>query len=68
MLEGFDALLLAVARQITERASAGSVILCMLSDNGEHYLSTPLFDSVEAEMDEEEVALSRSTPGYQCSA
>lgn len=58
----------AVAREIAERAPAGSVILCMLPDTGERYLSTPLFDGVEAEMDEEEVALSRSTPGYQCSA
>lgn len=52
-----------VARQITERAPAGSVILCMLPDTGERNLSTPLFDSVEAEMGEEEVALLRSAPG-----
>ena len=55
----------AVARQIAERAPAGSVILCMLPDTGERYLSTPLFEGIEAEMDEEEIALSRSTPGYQ---
>lgn len=55
----------AVARQVAERAPAGSVILCMLPDTGERYLSTPLFEGIEAEMDEEEMALSRSTPGFQ---
>lgn len=55
----------AVARQIAERAPAGSVILCMLPDTGERYLSTPLFEGIEAEMDEEEMALSQSTPGFQ---
>jgi cysteine synthase len=58
----------AVARQVAERAPAGSVILCMLPDTGERYLSTPLFDGIEAEMDEEEMALSRSTPGFQFAA
>lgn len=55
----------AAARRIAERAPAGSVILCMLPDTGERYLSTPLFEGIEAEMDEEEMALSRSTPGFQ---
>src|SRR5690606_17855396 len=57
-----------VARQVAERAPSGSVILCMLPDTGERYLSTPLFDGIEAEMDEEELALSRSTPGVQYAA
>ena len=55
----------AVARKIAETAPAGSVILCMLPDTGERYMSTPLFDGVEAEMNEEEMALSKSTPGFQ---
>ena len=55
----------AVARQIAERAPAGSVILCMLPDTGERYLTTPLFEGIDAEMNEDEIALSRSTPGYQ---
>ena len=55
----------AVARQIGERAPAGSVILCMLPDTGERYMTTPLFDGVEADMDEQELALSLSTPGFQ---
>lgn len=55
----------AVARKMAEKAPAGSVILCMLPDTGERYLSTPLFDGIDADMNEEEQALSRSTPGYQ---
>lgn len=54
-----------VARQVAEQAPAGSVILCMLPDTGERYLSTPLFETVAADMNDEELALSRSTPGYQ---
>jgi len=42
--------------------------LCMLPDTGERYMTTPLFDGIEAEMDAEEIALSRSTPGYQFAA
>jgi cysteine synthase A len=55
----------AVARQIAEVAPAGSVILCMLPDTGERYMTSPLFDGINAEMDEEETALSRSTPTAQ---
>ena len=58
----------AVARRIAEREPAGSVMLCMLPDTGERYLSTPLFDSIEADMNEEELALSRSTPSCQLAA
>ena len=58
----------AVARRTAERAPAGSVILCMLPDTGERYLSTPLFDSIEADMNEEELALSHSTPNCQFTA
>ena len=55
----------AVARQIAEAAPAGSVILCMLPDTGERYMTAPLFDGINAEMDPEEAALSRSTPSCQ---
>jgi cysteine synthase len=55
----------AVARQIAEATPAGSVILCMLPDTGERYMTTPLFDGINAEMDQEEAALSRSTPSCQ---
>lgn len=55
----------AIAQEVAANAGPGSVILCMLPDTGERYLSTPLFDDIEAEMSEEEVVLSKSTPGYQ---
>jgi len=55
----------AAAMQVAEKAAAGSTILCMLPDTGERYLTTPLFNGIEAEMNEEEIALSRSTPGAQ---
>jgi cysteine synthase A len=58
----------AVARQVAERATNGSVILCMLPDTGERYMTTPLFDGIEADMNEDELALSRSTPGFQFAA
>ncbi len=58
----------AVAHKIAEAAPPGSVILCMLPDTGERYMTTPLFDGIEAEMNEEETALSRSTPGFQFAA
>jgi len=55
----------AVAMQIAEKAEAGSVILCMLPDTSERYLSSPLFEGIAEDMTDEEVALSKSTPGYQ---
>jgi cysteine synthase A len=55
----------AVAMQIAETAPEGSVILAMLPDTGERYLSTPLFEPFGAEMNDEELELMRSTPGYQ---
>ena len=56
------------ALQVAERAPEGSNILCMLPDTGERYLSTPLFDSIQEEMNEEEMALSCSTAGYRFDA
>ncbi len=53
------------ALQVARIAPQGSNILCMLPDTGERYLSTPLFDDVAIEMTEEELGLSRSTPGYR---
>ncbi|ADH89301.1 cysteine synthase A [Ancylobacter novellus DSM 506] len=58
----------AVARQVAERAAPGSVILCMLPDTGERYMTTPLFEGIVEGMDAEELALSRSTPGFQLEA
>ncbi|MEL7488135.1 MAG: cysteine synthase A [Pseudomonadota bacterium] len=55
----------ATAMEVAESAPSGATILCMLPDTGERYLSTPLFGDVEVDMNEEESALSHSTPGYQ---
>jgi cysteine synthase A len=54
-----------VAVRVAEAAAEGSVILAMLPDTGERYLSTPLFEPFGAEMNEDELAVMRSTPGYQ---
>ena len=55
---------MAIALQIAEKAAPGSVILCMLPDTGERYLSTPLFEGIVEGMTPDEEALMRSTPGY----
>ena len=52
-----------VAMRIAEKASPGSVIVAMLPDTGERYLSTPLFEGIAEDMDDEERAISKSTPG-----
>ena len=54
----------AIAMQVAEKAAPGSVILCMLPDTSERYLSSPLFEGIAEDMTEEETALSKSTPGY----
>jgi cysteine synthase A len=43
----------------------GTVLLAMLPDTGERYLSTPLFADIAADMNEEELEITKSTPGYQ---
>jgi len=55
----------AAALEICKTAPAGSNVLCMLPDTGERYLSTPLFEEIAADMSDDEIALSQSTPGYQ---
>jgi cysteine synthase len=54
----------AVAMQVAEKAAPGSVILAMLPDTGERYLTTPMFEGIAEGMDEEETRISKSTPGY----
>ncbi len=54
-----------VAVRVAEKAAPGSVVLAMLPDPGERYLTTPLFEGIAEDMDDEERAISRSTPGYQ---
>jgi cysteine synthase len=52
----------AAGLRVSADAPKGSTILCMLPDTGERYLSTPLFADVSADMTEEELGISRSTP------
>lgn len=53
------------ALKVAADAPKGANILCMLPDTGERYLSTPLFANVTTDMTEEELEISRSTPGQQ---
>ena len=53
------------ALEVCKGLPQGSVVLCMLPDTGERYLSTPLFADVGADMNEDELAIMRSTPGSQ---
>jgi cysteine synthase A len=53
------------AMNVAKAAPAGSSILCMLPDTGERYLSTPLFEGIPEQMSEEEMEISRSTPGFR---
>jgi len=53
------------ALQVATKAPEGTTILCMLPDTGERYLSTPLFEGISEEMTEEEMGISKSTPGYR---
>ena len=50
----------ATAMEVAANAEAGSVMLVMLPDTGERYLSTPLFEAIPAEMTPEEQALADS--------
>jgi cysteine synthase A len=56
---------LAGALKVCAEAPNGATVLCMLPDTGERYLSTPLFADIPAEMNEAEIAISRSTPVAQ---
>jgi cysteine synthase len=59
---------LAGALEVCKRAPEGSTVLCMLPDTGERYLSTPLFEGVSENMSDEEMEISRSTPGARFDA
>ena len=52
---------LATAMEVAETAPEGSVFLVMLPDTGERYLSTPLFEAIPAEMNDEEQALAQES-------
>jgi cysteine synthase A len=53
------------AIKLAQNAAPNTTILCMLPDTGERYLSTPLFEGIPEMMTEEEMEISRSTPGYR---
>ncbi len=50
------------ALKVAAAAKPGANILCMLPDTAERYLSTPLFADIAADMNDEELAIARSTP------
>ncbi len=56
---------LAGALAIAKTAPAGTTILAMLPDTGERYLTTPLFAEIPADMTEDEIGISRSTPNHR---
>jgi cysteine synthase A len=53
---------------VCAEAPKDATLLCMLPDTGERYLSTPLFADIPTDMNEEEIAISRSTPAARMSA
>ena len=52
------------ALQVCKDAPRGSVVLCMLPDTGERYLSTPLFADIAVDITEDELDIMRSTPNF----
>jgi len=55
----------ATALEVCKKAPKGSTVLAMIPDTAERYLSTPLFADIDAEMNEAEQEISKSTPGAQ---
>jgi len=53
------------ALETAKKAPKGSVILAMIPDTGERYLSTPLYADILGDMDEEELEIAKSTPSFQ---
>mgnify|MGYP006075368167 FL=1 len=55
----------AAAMKVAQNAAEGSVILCMMPDAAERYMTTPLFDSIDEEMNAEELEILQSTPSFK---
>lgn len=53
------------AIEVAKKAPEGSVICVMLADTGERYISTALFESINADMNDDEKEIAYSTPNYQ---
>merc|ERR1719222_1030285 len=58
----------ATALEVCKKAPAGSTVLAMIPDTAERYLSTPLFAEIDAEMNEAELEIAKSTPSAQLEA
>jgi cysteine synthase A len=55
---------LAGAIEVAQALPPEAVVLCMLPDTGERYLTTPLFADIPAEMTPDETAILQSTPTF----
>ena len=53
------------ALEVCKDARAGLDRARMLPDTGERYLSTPLFADIGADMNEDELKISNSTPNHR---
>merc|ERR1712113_94622 len=53
------------ALEVCKKAPEGSTVLAMIPDTAERYLSTPLFAAIDAEMNDAEIEVSKSTPSAQ---
>jgi cysteine synthase A len=53
------------ALEVAKKAKKGETILFMLPDTGDRYLSTPLFEDIETDMNEAEMEVSNSTPRFR---
>lgn len=51
-----------VALEVCKKAPEGSTVLAMIPDTADRYLSTPLFGSIDTEMNEGELEIAKSTP------
>lgn len=56
---------LAAAIEVAKDAPEGANILVMLPDTGERYISTPLFEDIDPDMNDAEIEISKSTPTAQ---
>jgi len=52
----------ATALEVCKKAPKGSVVLAMVPDTAERYLSTPLFEDIDVEMNDAEKEIAKSTP------
>ena len=53
------------ALKVAQSAPKGSTILAMLPDTSERYMSTPLYETINADMNDEELEIAKSTPSFQ---